>query len=612
MIPGIIAGAAQGEGAVAPDDPYTQVLVGFNAANNATNFSDEGPYRLPVTAINQAKVTDTQAKFGGTSGTFDGSSDGFTMPWHEGLQFGSGEWTVDAWVRPTSLSSARLIVCVRYGDTAATNSWSLAMAAGGAAELIISDGTTAQNINGGTLTNNAWNHVAADVDATGKARLYLNGVMVASQAGSIAPQDLRRPLNIGCIGTTLNGSWLGQIDEVRILKGLAAYASDAGFTPESAPYTRPATDLVPDADAAFANVVLLLGFDNTNEPYAVTDDSPSHKPLQDRLSESAGSEIISTFASIGGRRCLRTQGNGYAAFADSADWVFGTGPFTVECWFWDDGSGTASLITQRTGGSGAGIISWGINPISDNSIEWLASDGTNTVQFATAAGIYPERTWNHVAVDRDGTGKYRIYVNGKMAASSTSTVQNLRDDSRPLTIGNDSNSGLDFTGYIDELRVTKGTARYASDAGFMPPRKCFSRNEGGVPTWSVDPSITSASGYFDVGDVLTCNPGTSTGRARFGYTYQWRRAGIIIGGATSSTYVLTVDDVGTTITCTVTATNYDGTASATSAAVGPVGVVEYDSDPLAPAGDMQSGTDVLIPSGDMQSGGDALLWRERV
>jgi len=612
MIPGIIAGAAQGEGAVAPDDPYTQLLVGFNAANNATNFSDESPYRLPVTPIGNAKVTDAQAKFGGTSGTFDGNGDAFTVPWHDGFKFGSGEWTVDAWVRPTSLSSARLIACVRYGDTAATNSWSLAMAAGGAAELIISDGTTAQNINGGTLTNNAWNHVAADVDATGKARLYLNGVMVASQAGSIAPQDLRRPLTIGAIGTTLNGPWLGQIDEVRVVKGLAAYASDGGFTPPSSPYVRPAADLIPDADAYFANVVLLLGFDDLNNQFAVTDDSPSHKPLQDRLSDSYGSETISTFASIGGRRCLRTSGDGYAAFADSADWVFGTGPFTVECWFWDDGSGTCSLITQRASASGAGIVSWGINPLSDNSIEWMASDGTSVLTFNTAAGIYPERTWNHVAVDRDGGGKYRLYVNGSMAASSTSTIQNLRDDSRPLTIGNASNSSLDFTGYIDELRVTKGTARYASDAGFSPPRKVFSRNEGGVPTWSVDPSITSASGFLDVGDVLTCDPGTNTGRVRFGFSYQWRRAGVLIGGANAQTYTLTEDDVGTTMTCTVTISNYEGTASATSAAVGPVGIVEYDTGNLAPAGDMQSGTDVLIPSGDMQSGGDALLWKERV
>lgn len=48
------------------------------------------------------------------------------------------------------------------------------------------------------------------------------------------------------------------------------------------------------------------------------------------------------------------------------------------------------------------------------------------------------------------------------------------------------------------------------------------------------------------------------------FTYSWKRAGVAISGATSSTYTLTAPDVGPEITVTVTATNANGSTSATS------------------------------------------------
>lgn len=48
------------------------------------------------------------------------------------------------------------------------------------------------------------------------------------------------------------------------------------------------------------------------------------------------------------------------------------------------------------------------------------------------------------------------------------------------------------------------------------------------------------------------------------YSYQWKRGGVNIGGATSSTYTLLSDDAGVTITCEVTANNMEYQTSATS------------------------------------------------
>jgi hypothetical protein len=85
----------------------------------------------------------------------------------------------------------------------------------------------------------------------------------------------------------------------------------------------------------------------------------------------------------------------------------------------------------------------------------------------------------------------------------------------------------------------------------------------GIPTNSVAPV---ASGAPFVDEVLTASTGTWTGSPT--YTYQWRSGGTPISGATSSSYTVVVGDIGTNITCTVTATNGSGSVSVTSNSIG--------------------------------------------
>lgn len=88
-----------------------------------------------------------------------------------------------------------------------------------------------------------------------------------------------------------------------------------------------------------------------------------------------------------------------------------------------------------------------------------------------------------------------------------------------------------------------------------------------APVNTVLPVIT---GTLTVGQTLTSSTGTWTGSAPITYTYQWKRAGVAIGGATASTYMLVTADGGALITFTVTGTNAFGNSSATSASVGPI------------------------------------------
>lgn len=81
-----------------------------------------------------------------------------------------------------------------------------------------------------------------------------------------------------------------------------------------------------------------------------------------------------------------------------------------------------------------------------------------------------------------------------------------------------------------------------------------------LPVNSVLPAIT---GTKTVGQTLTCSAGTWTKSPTI--TYQWRRSGVPIIGATASTRVLAAGDLGATMSCTVMATNAGVSAVATSA-----------------------------------------------
>lgn len=91
----------------------------------------------------------------------------------------------------------------------------------------------------------------------------------------------------------------------------------------------------------------------------------------------------------------------------------------------------------------------------------------------------------------------------------------------------------------------------------------------GVPP--VNSALPVISGTPQVGQTLTTSNGTWSG-ATAPYTYQWKRGGANIVGATMSSYVLITADVGGMITAEVTAINATGNATALSVAVGPVAV----------------------------------------
>jgi hypothetical protein len=75
------------------------------------------------------------------------------------------------------------------------------------------------------------------------------------------------------------------------------------------------------------------------------------------------------------------------------------------------------------------------------------------------------------------------------------------------------------------------------------------------------------TGSTQQGQTLTVTPGTWTGTPTPTLTYQWTRGGVNISGATATTYVTQVADIGALIRCVETATNTGGVETATSNAI---------------------------------------------
>ena len=99
------------------DDSYTKALLHFDGADASTTFTDESGKTW--TPAGTAQIDTAQSVFGGASGLFDGDSDYISTPTGSDFDFGSGNLTIDFWVRVSSTAELQPIFCLSgvYGST---------------------------------------------------------------------------------------------------------------------------------------------------------------------------------------------------------------------------------------------------------------------------------------------------------------------------------------------------------------------------------------------------------------------------------------------------------------------------------------------------------------
>jgi hypothetical protein len=105
--------------------------------------------------------------------------------------------------------------------------------------------------------------------------------------------------------------------------------------------------------------------------------------------------------------------------------------------------------------------------IASNTIYWQNVNGSSNL-FSTSYSSYYNQ-WVHVAFVRY-SGTTKLYLNGAYIAGAADS-SNYNGAAGAYDVGRDVDNGAYLTGYINDLRVTKGIARYTSN--FTPPTTAF-------------------------------------------------------------------------------------------------------------------------------------------
>lgn len=210
-------------------------------------------------------------------------------------------------------------------------------------------------------------------------------------------------------------------------------------------------------DADFSSVQLLLHMDGGNESTTFTDSSSNALTVT-----ASGNAKVSTSITKFGQACLLDGLGDYLVVTDTSSvTAAGTGDFAFECWFYNyTGSSTVTNSgTLLQGGTGSPIIRYESSNISFGVV------GTGYLLSASQPSL---DAWHHVAVVRDSTST-RMYLDGSQVASGTVT-NNLTAITH---IGAHSNGALNWDGYIDDLRITIGTARGYTGTSITVPTDAF-------------------------------------------------------------------------------------------------------------------------------------------
>jgi hypothetical protein len=206
---------------------------------------------------------------------------------------------------------------------------------------------------------------------------------------------------------------------------------------------------------------LLLHFDLTNNSTIFTDEPGDYLSF-------GGNAHISTGVKKFGTASGSFDGDGdYLAIPNSSDFDFGSGDFTIDGWFYftANDTGYQFIVDRRSDLDGTG---WVFYLESNNQLSFLSSSASgwdNTALHNT--GVVPVTgVWMHLAVVRNGD-VFTMYQNG-VAIKSGVFSGSIGKQTHNLTIGNwPPSPGTDFNGYIDELRISKGIARWTTN--FTPP-----------------------------------------------------------------------------------------------------------------------------------------------
>ena len=443
----------------------------------ASSFLDTGSgSRHTVTAVGNVHTDTTIKKLGTASAQFDGTGDALTCPDSSDFTLVDAMFTLEAYVYLSNTN--RQVFISKYDESGnnrefkweyESNNMMFGYSTNGSSNTWLSFAWTP--------SVDTWYHIAICRDGSSTIRAFVDGTQIGSnQVVSSSFYNGSALLSIGVNihnGSPLNSGLTGYMDEIRICN-IGKYTYN--FTPPTVAF---------ESDT---RTKLLLHCDGSDGGTSFTD-SATHiitangdakntrvvnNPVGYQVDATGGSHIAGPKFGTG---CYANAKGGNAEWleaADSADWTFGTGDFTLEGWVNLDKTTEQTLFSQYADASNR----WYLTIDNRDAVQTIAMyHHASSLEIETStgsAGLIGVHKWVHIAAVR-ASGVISIYVDGVALALATNTSANanMTDVAAVLQIGA-YNDGQRLKGYMDELRISN-SARYTSN--FTPDTTAFS-NDG--------------------------------------------------------------------------------------------------------------------------------------
>jgi hypothetical protein len=309
------------------------------------------------------------------------------------------------------------------------------------------------------------------------SNIGLSGAGVARAGADTCPSSFPATLAAGA-SCTISATW--SPSQVGTLTGATlTVGSNANNGAQNVSLS--GTALAQPGDPYWANVTMLLPLTGAEGGKILTDlSSLQASPT----SVGAAGQVNTTTSQSkwGGGSLLVTNwwgggswGMGYAQFPANSAYNFGTGDFTVELWTNWSGYSCGSAILGVYSDTAS---NWSLGHSQGKPVFTINnSTGTGSALTVASATPLPLNTWHHLAVSRQA-GALRLFVNGQAVATGSATMTTEAYSAPlPMTVGNavpGGNGCFSYTVYENDLRITKGVARYTGD--FTPPQAAFKAN----------------------------------------------------------------------------------------------------------------------------------------
>jgi len=473
---------------------YTTLLLPGNGTNGAQNntFLDSSTNAFSITRNgNTTQGTFSPFSQTGWGNFFDGSGDFLYPADNAAFAYGTGDFTVECWVYPTSLpGSGSNVIIDQRESTPSGGGFSLEYTTTGRLDIATSSVVLSSSSN---LTTNQWQHVAMARSGS-TLKLFINGLEVGSVSNSTNLTSQRVTIGAYTSRAAAGSYFPGYISNARLVKGTAVYT--ANFTPSTTPLT------------AITNTSLLTCqsnrfVDNSSNAFAITRNGDvsvqAFSPFNPTAAWSA--------ATYGGSGYFDGSGD-YLQIANSSAYSL-DGDFTIEGWFNGSNYGSTIVFFQLGEAGSSGIEMW----VSTASATLRASVAGSTM--ISSDSMVPSQ-WTHFALVRSGTGSNNIslYANGKRQAQLSSNNTFTGTANNGIRIGAEYPTATPWNGYLSDIRVLKGTAQYSGTTYTIPTAPLTAVSGTQLLTNFTNAGIYDATSKNDLETVG--NAQISTTQSKFG------------------------------------------------------------------------------------------------